>query len=109
MALKIFDHAQHIGEVFASDGDLPSVVNLGLYVFIDGAWAHCPDHTKLTTEQFQQILLKLHAQTHVTVLNLGGCCVGNTPGPVMCERIAAALMRPTNLRVLQLGGEWLLR
>lgn len=109
MALKNFDHTQHIREVFASDADLPSVVNLGLYVYIDGAWVHCPDHTKLTAEQFQQLVSKLRAQTHVAVLNLGGCCVENTPGPVMCERIAAALMCPTNLRVLQLGGEWLLR
>lgn len=100
-----FDRTQHLIDVFA-DADLPSVVNLGLYVLIDDAWAHCnePNFAKLSSEQFQQLVSKLRKQTHVIVLNLGAACVGHTPGPVMCEHLVAAFGRPTDLRVLQLGG-----
>ena len=100
-----FDRPQHLQEVFAGS-DLPSVVNLGLYVLIDHAWGHCndPNFAKLSSEQFNQLVSKLRNQTHVTVLNLGAACVGNTPGPVMCQQLVAAFSRPTDLRVLQIGG-----
>ena len=100
-----FNRPQHLREVF-SPGNLPSIINLGLYVFIDDAWVHCNDTNfdKLSSEQFQQLCSKLRAQTHVTFLNIGAACVGNIPGPLVCEQLAAAFSRPTDLRVLQIGG-----
>lgn len=100
-----FDRPQHVREVFAGS-DLPSVVNLGLYVLIDHAWVHCndPNFAKLSSEQFNQLVSKLRNQTHVTVLNLGAACVGNIPGPVMCQQLVTAFCRRTDLRVLQIGG-----
>jgi hypothetical protein len=100
-----FNRPQHLREVFSA-GDLPSVINLGLYVYIDDAWVHCNEtkFDKLSAEQFQQLLSKLRAQTHVTFLNLGATCVGNIPGLLMCEQLAAAFCRPTDLRALQVGG-----
>ena len=100
-----FNRPQHLLDVFA-DTNMPSVINLGLYVLIDGAWTHCndPNFAKLSSEQFQQLVCKLRNQTHVTVLNLGAACVGHTPGPVVCQHIVDAYRIPTDLRVLQLGG-----
>lgn len=103
MTLKPFNFSEHLQRVL-SDADLPSVVNLGLYLYIDGAWVPSADHNKLTEKQFEQLLSKLGVQTHVEVLNLGGSCVGVTPGPEMCQRIAAAFTSRTDLKVFQVGG-----
>jgi hypothetical protein len=52
-----FDRPRHLIEVLA-DADLPSVINLGLYVLIDDTWLHCidPNFAKLSSEQFQQLV-----------------------------------------------------
>jgi hypothetical protein len=101
----MFDRPQHLLDVFTSD-ILPSAINLGLYVLVDGAWAHCndPEFSKLSAEQFLQLASKLRAQSHVKVLNLGAACVGNTPGPAVCRHLADVYSRPVDLSVLQLGG-----
>jgi hypothetical protein len=100
-----FDRPQHLLEVF-SDKQLPSVINLGLYVILDEEWVHCNDqsYSKLSAEQFEVLISKLRSQTHVKILNLGAACVGHIPGPVVCKQLAESLGRPTDLRLLQLGG-----
>jgi hypothetical protein len=100
-----FDRRRHLLDVFASD-TLPSDINLGLYVLIDGIWLHCNDsnYSKLSGDQFLQLVSKLPAHPHVKILNLGAACVGNTPGLFMCQQLAGAFKRPVDLSVLQLGG-----
>jgi hypothetical protein len=88
--------SQSFARLVLESGDLSDAMNLSLQ----------PDSTRapLTSDDLQQLALKLHMNPHVTALNLGYQRIG----PDLLLELAPPLALLTSLRELNLAGEWAL-